>query len=439
LPNSSPAPTPSEPHSSEAAKIRRRAFLVIFLGMLCLGMGHSITFTTLPPLAREIGLDERQVGAIFSLSGLLWVIMSPFWGRKSDGWGRRPALIIGLVGFSISQFLFASAIRSFFWGAISITLLFPILIASRAIYGFLGAAGPPAAQAYVADRTSRKERTKTVATIGAAFGMGMAVAPGFAAGFAVFGLLAPFYAVGFFALVFAVLIYFYVPETIKPRLHARGHHEDKEVRLRIYDSRVWPFLALSIAFSIGGASVFQTITYLYIDKLQLDAIQGTQMASVGMMASAMSTLFAQLVLVPRLKLSSRVMMLLGTLASIPAFAIFIVADQYGPMVFAQMLMGLSAGFAGPGIAASASLNVEPEEQGSVAGIIGGSGAFGFILTPIIGMPLYQLNINYPYYMALAITLCALVFLLSNKTLRSVREHVPSEEEMLATSDERPTP
>jgi MFS family permease len=158
-----------------------------------------------------------------------------------------------------------------------------------------------------------------------------------------------------------------------------------------------------------------------------------------MMASAMSTLFAQLVLVPRLKLSSRVMMLLGTLASIPAFAIFIVADQYGPMVFAQMLMGLSAGFAGPGIAASASLNVEPEEQGSVAGIIGGSGAFGFILTPIIGMPLYQLNINYPYYMALAITLCALVFLLSNKTLRSVREHVPSEEEMLATSDERPTP
>ena len=295
--------------------------------MLCLGMGHSITFTTLPPLAREIGLDERQVGAIFSLSGLLWVIMSPFWGRKSDGWGRRPALIIGLVGFSISQFLFASAIQSFFWGA---------------IYGFLGAAGPPAAQAYVADRTSRKERTKTVATIGAAFGMGMAVAPGFAAGFAVFGLLAPFYAVGFFALVFAVLIYFYVPETIKPRLHARGHHEDKEVRLRIYDSRVWPFLALSIAFSIGGASVFQTITYLYIDKLQLDAIQGTQMASVGMMASAMSTLFAQLVLVPRLILSSRVMMLLGTLASIPAFAIFIVADQYGPMVFAQMLMGLSA-------------------------------------------------------------------------------------------------
>jgi MFS family permease len=418
---------------------RRKAFMVIFLGMLCLGMGHSIMFTTLPPLAREIGLGERQVGAIFSLSGLLWVIMSPIWGRKSDVWGRRPLLILGLLGFAFSQFLFATAIQSFLWGSISLAVLFPVLIASRTIYGFIGSGGPPSAQAYVADRTTREERTNGVATIGAAFGMGMMVAPGFAAIFSIFGLLAPFYAVGSFAIIFAILIYKFVPEKTAPVSKARGHKQQKSKTLSPFDGRVFPFLALSIAFSIGGASVFQTIAFFYMDKLQLDAVETTQMTSIGMMASAACTMIAQLILVPRLKLQSRTMMRLGGILSVLAFGIFIAADQYGPLVFAQMLMGFSGGFAGPGIAASASLNVSQDEQGSVAGIIGGSGAFGFILTPIIGMPLYQMDIHYPYYMALVMTVLALILMFSHKTLNSQKSSVPTEEEMLAAVDEKQTP
>ena len=420
-------------------EIRRRSFIVIFCGMVCLGMGHSIMFTTLPPLSRDIGLDEQQVGTIFSLSAVLWVVMSPFWGRRSDIWGRRPALIIGLLGFAISQFIFASMIQAFFWGMLSVTVLFPILIGSRTIYGCFGSSAPPAAQAYVADRTSRETRAKGVATMGAAFMMGMTIAPGFAGLFAWYSLLAPFYAVGSFALLFAALIFFMVPEKTRPKSKARDRSAPEGGRLLPWDSRIWPFVMTNLLFQSSNAMIFQTITFLYLDKLGLEATEATSLAMIGMMSSSMGTLISQLVLVPRLNLSARNMMIAGLILSIPAFLIMIFAQHYTHLVFAQMLMGLAGGLAGPGFMAGASLAVSQKEQGSVAGIMNGSNAFGFILTPFIGMPLYQENVQYPYILAAVLVTLALIGLFALKQLREAGTSVPTDEEMLKDADERQMP
>ena len=143
-------------------------------------MGQSLFFALLPPIARDLGLSEVQVSAIFTLSAVLWVVMSPFWGRRSDIWGRKPVILLGLVGFGISTGGFGLLLAAGQTGVWPLMTLYVAMILVRAVFGFFGSGTPSAAQAYIADRTTRSERTSGVAAIGAAFGMGTIVGPGFA-------------------------------------------------------------------------------------------------------------------------------------------------------------------------------------------------------------------------------------------------------------------
>ena len=62
---------------------------VLAAGLLCVGAGQSIVFITIPPIARDLGLNEIQIGSIFATSALAWMILSPIWGSFSDSIGRK--------------------------------------------------------------------------------------------------------------------------------------------------------------------------------------------------------------------------------------------------------------------------------------------------------------------------------------------------------------
>ena len=123
------------------------------------------------------------------VSALIWVFTSTYWGKKSDLWGRKPVMIIGLLAYSISFVLFSSTIAAGLAHWLSALAIFPLMILSRSIYGTFGFGTSPASQAYVADRTAPAERLQGVATINAAFGLGSALGPGIAAMLAVIGVL----------------------------------------------------------------------------------------------------------------------------------------------------------------------------------------------------------------------------------------------------------
>src|ERR1700749_385490 len=81
---------------------RRRAFQILFLSLVCLGIGQSGMFAILPPVSRSLGLSELQTGAIFAVSATIWVFSSAYWGGRSDRMGRRPMVVLGLSGFTVS-------------------------------------------------------------------------------------------------------------------------------------------------------------------------------------------------------------------------------------------------------------------------------------------------------------------------------------------------
>ena len=104
-----------------AAGVSRRAFLLLFTGLLSIGMGQSLMFAILPPVARNLGLSEVQVGMIFAISGLLWALSSPFWGRLSDRWGRRPVILVGLLGYAVSMAMFGFVVQISLTGWLALT------------------------------------------------------------------------------------------------------------------------------------------------------------------------------------------------------------------------------------------------------------------------------------------------------------------------------
>lgn len=407
-------PPPDPPGRETTPEERKRAFQILFFSLVCLGSGQSLMFAILPSLARDLGLSEFMVGAVFSVSAAIWVFTSPYWGRRSDHIGRKPVILIGLCGFGISTVLFASVIWMGLEGLLPLLALYPLMVATRSIYGIFGAGSFPAAQAYVVDRTDRSERVSAVSTIGAAFGLGTTLGPGVASALVVFGLLAPFYVIAVVAFVSAFAIWRFLPERTPPSARAE---EPAPVTLSWRDPRVLPFLVVATVVATVGAVPIQTGAFLFRDALGLDADQTIQFAGVGLMASSMAALFAQLVLVQRFHMSAEMLMRVGSGVAIAAFVVFAVARDFGPLVFAMLLSGLGFGLARPGFNAAASLAVRPSEQGTVAGLMGATGGAGFIFAPLVAGGLYQLSPYAPYVTGAVTMTGVLIYVLRARRFR----------------------
>ena len=100
-------------------------------GLLCVGAGQSVVFITIPPIARDLGLTEIQIGSIFATSAFFWMVFSPFWGSLSDSIGRKKVVIIGLSGFAVSLILFSFTISIGQAGKLTGLMLFALLVAAR--------------------------------------------------------------------------------------------------------------------------------------------------------------------------------------------------------------------------------------------------------------------------------------------------------------------
>src|SRR3989344_3485348 len=134
--------------------------LVVFIDLI----GFGIVIPILPLLVQKSGGGAFMLGAIIAIFSLFPFIFSPILGRLSDKYGRKPVLIV-------SSFLnFLSYLIIFFSQNLWIILL------ARIVAG-IGSANISVAQAYVADTSTFHERTKKMALIGAAFGLGFIFGP----------------------------------------------------------------------------------------------------------------------------------------------------------------------------------------------------------------------------------------------------------------------
>lgn len=174
----------------------RSATRLILFSILATGIGQSMTFTLLAPLGREVGLREIQVGLIITCAAPAFTLSSPFWGRCSDRWGRKPILLIGLFGYAGGYILFASVFFFGIKGTLSGALFYLLAIAARVSMAALMSAAPSSATAYMSDTTTAEQRVRGMGQLGAARTLGAILGPAACGLPAIFGLLAPLYIAG---------------------------------------------------------------------------------------------------------------------------------------------------------------------------------------------------------------------------------------------------
>jgi DHA1 family tetracycline resistance protein-like MFS transporter len=191
--------------------MKRSPLLVIFVTVFIDLVGFGIVIPVLPFYVEgtKFNASPRMVGLLFASYSVMQLVFTPILGRLSDRYGRRPILLISLLGTAAGFLVLGFA-----------TTLW-MLFAGRIIDGISGG-NISTAQAYIADITTPENRAKGMGLIGAAFGLGFTFGPAIGGVLSKWGISVPFIFAGGLALANAVLLYFTLPETVTPDHPARA-------------------------------------------------------------------------------------------------------------------------------------------------------------------------------------------------------------------------
>ena len=380
---------------------------ILLAAVVVTAMGQNLVFAILPSLGRAAQMEDFHVGLIISCSALVYALASPIWGRFSEHAGRKPVLLIGLGGYTLGTLAFASLFWFGIQGVLTGMSLLGALVLARVLQASLMAATPPASTSYMADITSTSARTRGMARIGAAHNLGTILGPGFGGLLAGIHLVLPLYITAGITAAMMVLVLLALRES--PWILQRAPMEQRfsmasatHQSFRAWmDRRVMDVLLVGVLVFMAFALVQQTLGFLFQDRLAMSPGEAAGAVGLAMVLAATSSMLAQGVVVQKMNWRPTLLLRLAMPVMAAGVLVLIHAAQQTGMTVAVALLGLGLGLAIPGVASLASLRVGPEEQGTVAGLMSACPALGFIVGPVLGTGLYQLNPVSPYWLVVA--------------------------------------
>ena len=187
------------PQAGAPRRVIGFVFLTIFLDLV----GFGIVLPLMPFYVKSMGGTAETLGWLLSLFSVTQLLATPFLGRLSDRFGRRPVILLSLVGNAAAMVVFAIA-TNVRWLA--------LLFASRTLAGATSG-NLSACQAAVADVTQGEARAKGMGLVGAAIGLGFVLGPVLGSLLAGIGPWAPPLGAAALAAVDVVAAFFFMPET----------------------------------------------------------------------------------------------------------------------------------------------------------------------------------------------------------------------------------
>lgn len=367
----------------------RKPLFVLFIAIFTVMMGFGVVIPAMPYYARTLHGDAVFIGAMMASYSLAQFLVAPFWGRLSDRYGRKPFLILGLVGFAVS----------FLWFGLANSL--PGLMAARTLGGLLSAAALPAAFATVSDVTTEENRAKGMGVVGAAMGLGMVFGPAIGGWLGHYGLSTPFFVASAIALLAALLTFVMLPESL-PKQNADSAAPARAgffQNLRETPSAAWGLLAVTFLSTFAFAG-FETVFALFVqDRLVLDPQSSAH--TVGMLLAVMGLVSAlvQGGLVGRLikQTGERTVLALG-LGLMALTMISVSATSASAFAFACILavMGIAHGVMRPAISSGISKGAG-SAQGAALGMMSSFDSLARVLGPLLAGVLYAMQVSLPFY------------------------------------------
>ena len=385
-----------------------KSIWLLAAALACVGAGQSTVFILIPSEVRSLGFTEFEVGLIFSISALAWMIFSPFWGRLSDKFGRGSIFLLGMIGFAFSMASFAAILILAQSLLLPLALVFPLLVLTRLINGLLGSAVRPAAGGRIADLTSPTTRTAGFARFDAGWQFGVVIGP-IVVGvlLSVFNenLLAPF----LFIAVLGLIIGFYNFKNMNESFEAEDIKQ--QPKLKFYDSRVWPSLLIASFMGISNACLVLTSALYTKDVIITNGESVYTVVAIGFSLVAMSGMFANLFIVDKFKIRPLNLIKWGCSLILLSYLFLANATSISNLYLSLIMFGLGSGLIRPGNITILSLSVSPKEQGAASGWMGTVFPIGHLITPFSIMPLYMMSPNLPYFAISFLALLLIIFIL----------------------------
>ena len=407
-------------------KLPRRAFGIIFAVSMVTALGNTGLISVLPVIGRSLEVPDFLVSAIFSLSAILWAVSSPYWAKTSDLRGRKPLMLLGLGGFMVSMICCGVVVTAGLHHLAAPMVIFGLLLVARAIFGLFGAASNPATQAYVAEHTSREERTQSMANLAGAFGLGTVVGPFIAPLFIIprDNVAGPLFGFAVIAAVMLFVVYRFLPESpFAQEARSRALQQQSDPKARSgppiwRDPRLSPFLIYGFLVSVCQTAQGQTLGFLIIDQMHLTPSRAQEFIAVAMMFGAVAGLLAQWGVIRMFELGPKALMRWGVAVATIGMVLVAVAASYPMVVAGYAISSLGFGLARPGFTAGSSLSVSMDEQARAAGAIAAVNGINVIFAPGF-VWLYEHIAPLPFLIAAAILVGLMIYTFTNKTLRDI--------------------
>ena len=366
---------------------RQAAMPFIMITVLLDMMSIGIIAPVLPKLIGSFmdsgASTSMGYGAAQAAFAIAQFFSAPVLGALSDRYGRRPVLLLGLVGMAVN--FFVTALATEFWMLIAVRIMGGAVCANIAV-----------ANAYVADITEPKDRAKNYGLLGAMFGLGFILGPVMGGVLGDHNIHWPFLLAGSLCLLNAVYGYFVLPESLPAE------------RRRAFEfARTNPFSALArlrqlkgvetllwiMGLSILAQFCLHTSWFLYTEFKfgWTPKDNGLSLFAVGMMAVLVQGgLLRQI----RKRMPLHRIVRIGLVSATLGFAAFGAVPE-GWMMYVVIVANVFGYMVQPGLQSVVANAVDPSRQGESMGAVSSINSVAAMLGPVLGSPLLAAVSHYP--------------------------------------------
>ncbi len=340
------------------------------------------------PLERAV--DSRTgfyFGILAALYAAMQFVFAPILGALSDRFGRRPVILVSLLGLGIDYLILAFS-PNLAW-----------LFVGRIVAGIMGASFT-AANAYIADISNAENRAKNFGFVGIAFGLGFIFGPVLGGVLGGVNVHLPFFVAA--GLVFVNLLYgiFVLPESLKPENRSKFSWAKANPVSSLLNLRKYP-----LVFGLAGAFLFLVLAQGGLQNVWVlytsyrfgwgELANGLSLGLVGVTAAIVQGGLVGPIIK---RLGERGAIVMGLSVSVVSFFFYGLASQ-GWMLLSVIVLGAVAGVAQPAIQGLVAGSVQPNEQGAVQGALTSLFSLTSVFAPLIfvtGLFSYFTSANAPF-------------------------------------------
>jgi len=361
---------------------KRNLYILTFV-LFVMMLGYGIIIPIFPFYIESMGAGGTELGLLTASYAVMRLIFGPIWGGFSDRFGRKPILLIGILGYVITMV----------WFGLANTLW--MLFAARILSGILSSATAPTTMAYIADSSPENERGGGMGLLGAAGGIGTIIGPAMGGFLASTSLSTPFFIAAGLALLSLILAVIFLPES-------HPVSADSEEKEKIIDLQIWrqvifsPVGSLFVLTFIStcGLMIFASVFGLY--GLRRFDYGPEQVGIIMMVLGLVSALTQGLLAGPATnKWGDELIIKIGLFATAVIFGLMLLANTFLTVLITTAFFALVVSIQSPALLSLTSHRATVP-QGIAMGLSNSFVSLGRIVGPILGGIVLDVNLNLPY-------------------------------------------